>query len=485
MDFMALAEYGRDKRVLLWLGFGLFIVTYGGGPLGFVSGPVAYESPWDSILLVQTAFMLGTALGVLGMKIAVRQGSSKRAYALGVAAYVAATLLCWAIQPVLAAVDPQVSIAVRSVLSLFVGMLYAQPLLFWIGQFLALSRTCKRLSFIAAFVPCYALGPIVMAAGSYIGGMPYAYSLLMVVCAVASALMQVLFFRPAEHLDCEAGKIAGGYRLTVHSASVLVCLGFSWGVAQAGSLFVFGGGWSAETVFSMLVGFGLLFAVAVAMRAGRQQNSVRFGAFIRLSIVACGAVIVAVPLVFEVAPSLFYPLCNAVMMVGEMSVIVFSIDICCEEGESLADVFAANYAAFVGALCVSGSLFWLAQTMVGGQEAWWLAAVVSTWVVLAVIPFLPSRSSDAIVFALDKLPENEGYEANISMQRERMAKKYRLTAGEADVLGLLLQGMNREQIAAQMYLSPWTIKSRISAIYKKCGIHSYKKLVKLVSDDEA
>ena len=123
--------------------------------------------------------------------------------------------------------------------------------------------------------------------------------------------------------------------------------------------------------------------------------------------------------------------------------------------------------------------------MVGGQEAWWLAAVVSTWVVLAVIPFLPSRSSDAIVFALDKLPENEGYEANISMQRERMAKKYRLTAGEADVLGLLLQGMNREQIAAQMYLSPWTIKSRISAIYKKCGIHSYKELVKLVSDDEA
>ena len=66
-----------------------------------------------------------------------------------------------------------------------------------------------------------------------------------------------------------------------------------------------------------------------------------------------------------------------------------------------------------------------------------------------------------------------------------MAKKYRLTAGEADVLGLLLQGMNREQIAAQMYLSPWTIKSRISAIYKKCGIHSYKELVKLVSDDEA
>lgn len=485
MGIMALVERGKNKRILLWLGYGLFIVTYGGGPLGFVSGPIGYEPSWDSLLLVQTAFMLGTASGCLGMKLVARQGSSKRGHASGAAAYVAATLLCWAAQPVLAAIDVQTGTAVRSVLSLLVGALYAQPLLFWIGQFLGLSRACERLSFIAAFVPCYALGPIVMASASGFGDVPYVYSLLMAVCASVSALIQVAFFRPSEHGARRVDGTPGGYRLTIHSVSILVCLGFSWGVAQAGSLFVFGDGWSAETAFSMLVGFGLLFVVAVAMRAGRTQNSVRFGMFIRLSIVASGAVIVAVPLVFELAPSLFYPLCNAVMMVGEMSVIVFSIDICCEEGEPLTDVFAANYATFVGALCVSGGAFWLAHAMVGGQEAWWLIAIVSTWVVLGVIPFLPSRSSDAIAFTLDTLPENEGYEANISLKRERMAKKYGLTAGEAEVLGMLLQGMNREQIAAEMYLSPWTIKSRISAIYKKCGIHSYKELVKLVSDDEA
>lgn len=184
-------------------------------------------------------------------------------------------------------------------------------------------------------------------------------------------------------------------------------------------------------------------------------------------------------------PFLLFPLDNFVMIVGEISLIVFSIDICSEEGLSLTDVFAVNYATFVGALSVSGAMFWLAHTMVGGQTAWWLVAVVTTWVVLAVIPFLPSRSSDAVVFTLGKLPENEGYEANISLMRERMAQRYRLSAGEAEVLNLLLQGMNREQIAAEMYLSPWTIKSRISAIYKKCGIHSYKELVKLVSNDES
>ena len=207
--------------------------------------------------------------------------------------------------------------------------------------------------------------------------------------------------------------------------------------------------------------------------------------FIRLSIVACGAVIVALPLLFESAPSLLYPLCSAVMMVCEISVIVFSIDVCCEEGKPLADVFAANYATFIGAVCVSGALFWLAHTLVGGQTAWWLVAIMATWAVLAVIPFLPSRSSDAVVFTLGTLPENEGYEANIALQRERMAKRYHLSAGEAEVLSLLLQGMNREQIAAAMYLSPWTIKSRISAIYKKCGIHSYKELMQLASNDEA
>lgn len=485
MDFAACAERSGSKRVLLWLGFGLFIVTYGGGPLGFVSGPTQDVPAWDSILLVQTAFMLGTALGCFGMKLVVRRTPSKRVHVLGAVVYVSATLMCWAAQPALAAVDVQTGTAVRSVLSLFVGALYAQPLVFWIEQFLDLSKASKRLGFIAAFVPCYALSPVVMASVSRFDGVPYVYSLLMAVCAIASALIMSALFHPSAPPVRRVDEGARSYRLTVHSVSVLVCLGFSWGIAQAGSLLVFGGGWSTETVFSMLVAFGLLFVIAVAMQVGRTQNSMRFGAFIRLSIVACGAVLVAAPLVFEFAPSLFYPLCNAVMMVGEISLIVFSIDICSEEGETLTNVFAANYATFIGAVCVSGALFWLAHTMIGGFEAWWLTAVASTWVVLAVIPFLPSRSSDAVVFTLSTLPENEGYEANISLQRERMTKRYGLSAGEAEVLGHLLQGMNREQIAAELYLSPWTIKSRISAIYKKCGIHSYKELVKLVSDDEA
>ena len=348
MGFEAFAEREGSKRVFLWLGFGLFVVTYGGGPLGFVSGPTGHDLSWDSILLVQTLFMVGTALGCLGLKVSSPQKPSKRGHVLGAVMYVAAGLLCWAAQPVLAAVDVQTSIAVRSVLSLFVGAIYAQPLLFWVGQFLGVSRMGKRLGFIAAFVPCYALSVIAMGMISFLDGVPYVYSLLMAVCSAGSALIQVVFFRSFEHSAPKTNGSTEGYRLTVHSVSVLLCLGFSWGMAHAGSLLLFGGGWSEQTVISMFVSFGLLFVIAVAMQAGHAQGGMRFGMFIRLSIVSCGAVLVVLPLLFESAPSLFYPLCSALMMVGEISVIVFSIDICCEEGKPLSDVFAANYATFVG-----------------------------------------------------------------------------------------------------------------------------------------
>lgn len=484
MDFATFADRGRNKRIFLWLGFGLFLVTYGGGPLGFVSGPIEQVISWSNILLVQVMFFIGTALGCLGIKFIAFQGFLKQRYTFGALAYVAATLLCLAAQPVLAAVDIQTSIAVRSVMSLLVGILYAQPLLFWVEQFLDFSQTCGRFGFFAALVPCYALTPILMVLSSRFGGIPYVYSFTMAICAAISTLILITLFRTFGHSFHQLGESASKYRLTVHSTSVLVCLGFSWGIAQAGTLLVFDSGWFTETVFSMVAAFGLVFFVAVAMQMFRTQSGLRFGAFIRLSLVACGAVLVTVPLVFEFSPSLLYPLCNAVMIVGEISLIVFSIDICCEEGKPLSSVFTMNYAVFVGAICVSGTLFWLAHTMVGGQAAWWLTAIVATWSVLAVIPFLPSRSSDAVVFTLGTLPENEGYEANVALQRERMAQRYGLSAGESEVLNLLLQGMNREQIAAEMYLSPWTIKSRISAIYKKCDIHSYKELMQLVSNDE-
>lgn len=193
----------------------------------------------------------------------------------------------------------------------------------------------------------------------------------------------------------------------------------------------------------------------------------------------------ALPLLYQVAPVLLYPPCYFAMTICEISVIVFSIDLSREEGKSLIGVYAVNYAMLVGAICLASIFFWLAHTFIEDNIAWLVVAMVTTWVVLGVIPFLPSRSSHAAVLSLNKLPENEGYEAYVALQRESMASRYGLSEGEAEVLQYLLRGMKRDEIAEKMYLSPWTIKARTSAIYKKCGVHSYKELMVLVSDDES
>ncbi len=484
VDFMA--RVGRDGGgpAFLLLGFGMFVVTYGGGPLGFFSGS-AGSVPWGIVLIAQTAFLVGTALGSFGVRFAFRSSSERRERVLGASAYVAATLACLALQPALAAANASIGTWCRVALSLFAGAFSAQPLLFWVGRLLDFSRVSGRLGFFAVLVSCYLLNPAAAALVSRFEGVPYAGPAVVAGCALASALMQALLFCPSEDAVPRKPSGKGAYRLVVHSSSVLICLGFSWGVAEAATLLMLGVGRSDESALGMVAAFCLVFAAACAARALSTREEMKFGAFIRLSIVACGGTLVSVPLVVEVMPSLLFPLCYFVILLGEVSLIAFSIDVCREEGRALVDVLPANYAVFVGAVCVSGTLFWIAHELFEERMAWWMVAIVSTWVVLAAVPFLPSRASDAVVFTLGELPENEGYEANVAMLRERMALRYSLSDKEAEVLGLLLQGMNREQIAARLYLSPWTIKSRISMIYRKCGIHSYKELVKLASSDEA
>ena len=97
----------RGGPAFLLLGFGMFVVTYGGGPLGFFSGS-AGSVPWGIVLIAQTAFLVGTALGSFGVRFAFRSSSERRERVLGASAYVAATLACLALQPALAAANASI-----------------------------------------------------------------------------------------------------------------------------------------------------------------------------------------------------------------------------------------------------------------------------------------------------------------------------------------------------------------------------------------
>ena len=209
----------------------------------------------------------------------------------------------------------------------------------------------------------------------------------------------------------------------------------------------------------------------------------RFGAIVRLAVVLCGAALAGMPLVSMELPLLLYPLYNLVMIAGEMALMIFTVDICNGEGRAASSVFTLNFALFMGTACASSLFFYAMHVLVGGHMAWMITGVVAVWAILAVIPFLPSRSSDAVVLMAETLPENEGYEANVAMKRSLMAQRYSLSEGEAVVLELLMQGKKRERIADELNLSPWTVKARTSSIYKKCGVHSYKELIQLISSD--
>ncbi|MDR1185732.1 MAG: helix-turn-helix transcriptional regulator [Coriobacteriales bacterium] len=60
---------------------------------------------------------------------------------------------------------------------------------------------------------------------------------------------------------------------------------------------------------------------------------------------------------------------------------------------------------------------------------------------------------------------------------DKIARRHNLSARETDVLVFLAKGRNAEYIQGQLFISRGTIKTHISNIYRKTGIHSQQKLM--------
>ena len=54
---------------------------------------------------------------------------------------------------------------------------------------------------------------------------------------------------------------------------------------------------------------------------------------------------------------------------------------------------------------------------------------------------------------------------------------YGLTARESAVVGLLLRGLSTKEIAAELYISPYTVQEHCIAIFEKVGVRSRRELV--------
>ena len=73
----------------------------------------------------------------------------------------------------------------------------------------------------------------------------------------------------------------------------------------------------------------------------------------------------------------------------------------------------------------------------------------------------------------------------ISALAASLAERCSLTPRETDVLGLLLRGRTRQEVAQELGLSEWTVKGYTTNVYRKTGMHSAKDLMVLIGDANA
>ena len=59
-------------------------------------------------------------------------------------------------------------------------------------------------------------------------------------------------------------------------------------------------------------------------------------------------------------------------------------------------------------------------------------------------------------------------------------ERYALSDREREVAALVVRGRSVQSIAEDMVVSQNTIKTHVSRIYRKCGVHSREELVRLV-----
>nr|MDT0664674.1 helix-turn-helix transcriptional regulator [Micromonospora sp. DSM 115978] len=63
---------------------------------------------------------------------------------------------------------------------------------------------------------------------------------------------------------------------------------------------------------------------------------------------------------------------------------------------------------------------------------------------------------------------------------EALRARYGLSAGEGDVVELVLVGKSTTQIAADLYLSAWTVQDRLKSVFTKTGVRSRRELTAML-----
>lgn len=487
------AEGDGTRRLLLCIGLGSLLCVFAGGPFALACFSWL-TSGVGSFLVSQSALLLGVACSCMIVRGRYRRSLRRQAWIR--LSYLGAALAL----PTAAVLHAVVSVPSMAAIGVAVllGACLAWPMLSWFDALLALYGAAGRGTCIAVLAGSEIvamLGGILVlamdggAAASVVAAV--ACVALSFACHEAQALLSQggrgdrggsvcpSIRRSGEGSATPpafASLRLGSFRLTAQSISVLTSCGVSWGLAF-GLLSLAG----ARSLAGMLAGAVVCIALALLCRLSPWVRRLRFGLLIRLSIVATGTVLAAVPMFSTVIPGLLHPLCQMVLVFQAVALNLFALELCHEKGAPIELVWSTNFLVFSLAAVSAAALLWALSHYVGGHLALDCMVLVAAAASLLVVPLLPSKGSDAATFTLERLPEEEDWESRVSTTKESLAQRFGLSDREREVLDLLVRGKTREEMAEALSLSVWTVKDYAKAVYEKTGVHSAKELMALVA----
>ncbi len=357
----------------------------------------------------------------------------------------------------------------------------------WFEAFFAVRRERGRTACVVAFACSFLATVLLTWVANLLGtddkDLPVS---VLVLLAISWGLYRLEVHRKGAGLESRIPK-ASEFEPSTYARTLLLGFGASWACAYNITIELgYGTGpdqfvrWALTLLFC-----GALLVLTVAFVRKVDIGEVRFGLMLRWVVTAIGCLWAFMPALVAQAPILAGALFIMVFWVQLTVFFVFVMEVCLESDLSFYQVLARYFGIFVLAASVGSLVFWLLKVAVPQESlSYSLLGGFGAACSLLVIPFLPSRGSSANVFTMTRLPEDENSEARNERARRNVAEEYGFTTRETEVFELLMRGMTRDEVAAELEISPWTVKNHIRAVFAKTGTHSTKELMALVYDGE-
>ncbi len=363
----------------------------------------------------------------------------------------------------------------------------------WIRLFSTVYETHGRTACIVAFSCSFILSTGLAALVSPMNG-SLMFSGVVLACvavgcwACCVGCMRLEAFGPSKPKS--ARQPEGRFVATRYIRAVVISLGVTWALAYnlAPSLGFATRNAGVGSSLLTLLAYALCQAavVFVVWRAGIERT--HFGLMLRWLIAIIGIGWSFMPPLIALTPRTACFVSVIVFLIQTVLINLFIIELSLESGHPVTEVFAQLAVLLVGGACGASVLYGGLQAFVAPVRPDVVASLVAAAAIgasLLILPLLPSRGSNAQVFTLEKLPENESVEIARLQARNAMVVSYGLTPREVEVFDCLIDGLPHDETAERLGISSWTVKNHTRSIYSKTGTHSVKELMALVYSQES